>query len=1550
MIKYFEDYISPKLLNYLKKQWKPVKEIPGLTEVGTGGGLENEKSLKFLCDLYLALRSDLEKVLTQRQTDREFLDSRTKANFELNKTLHTDFLSPDYQTVLGHEDGNGRIVMGPKNNLYAKAGGGKPIAPLPDYLKGHHVTLFGPPDDPKLSINAMNGFHRKLKDEPAIVAEILKNPSSLPKWGADDEDSKTPLRSDLVSAGVNLTGCFDGNIEFTDPKNQKTYRLEKTFLSLPIKRFPGLALPSLFLFLDEEPMPLHLYDFALHIFQNWHNPKALAFYVPKLENEEEARYIHAMVKTAEKMIQDIHPEYKLGTVKLFIVLENPRAIFRVNEIMDELYPYFAGASLGWHDYLASTARLFKEDGNYRIPVKADPHIVIKYIKASHSLLSEVVGKRGGVKIGGMYGVLPQDNDLKSDSFQITIKGFIKDVVTQMKRDLSGFWVAHPDFVRIGVALTEAWKSYAEGKKENLETLVTSLLVPKFHKEILDFIKGPDLAGLDIEDVLYPRSLLVADIKESNFIANNHPDEIRFNVFQSLQYLTDWLSGNGCVALPAQIDGVPVRVMDDLATAERSRWEVWHELYHGRFSIDEFLKIAHEEYLFIRKDLSNSKKIVQVKWDTRTEKWYPIAFKLMIKLMTDDRPVEFASELLLPFTIETIRSAHNPWEEVLKVDSQKYTLKSYIEKFNEYFSICGSISFAKELSPHLTLDESKAEKLIKSFSLEQVIETASFHGDIGEDKKTLDEVASKEQSLVLNEDASIKKELRDKGQQYLKTFGFKFLISAQGKTGKELLESLKHRTQNTIDQELENAKTALWEISQKRFQSEKKYSFNLKLQNLLKKHQIPNAQIAITTAPDSPPQLLCLGENTTSLMKFQIASLSKSIGSAFAITYFHHKGVTLDTSVNSLLEKTKSTFRLKGEFAQKVTLIHLMNHTALNLHYVNGVPSEDKMPDVRDLLEGNKAYDYESIKVLGQPGKAFHYSGAGFLILEHLLEAMENKSIQELTKPFLECLGLKNLSFEQTLIKSDKHFPAFAAGAVSTADDISLFLKAMTRAYHDASSDQAIQHEAAVRMLFAENKGSYAFMKAGMGLGVFVMEAGPNRWMLHQGANDGFRSLMLHCFQGPDIGKGLVALCNANLPGVYFIAEAAQIILEELKISGVDFELFQKDFNFKNIPTEQVVNIGYKELVFNAFQNDLPEEIMNKGPKDPLGSYNLAVNGRIISVSNQRFARAENLLSSYLPIFDPELYGRQGKIMDSWESVRHNQEPADTLEFELKTPSKINYVSLSTQYHSGNHPQAVQIEGRSKTDEAWQILVPATELAGHSLKNIKLHPSTTVYEQIKVSIFPDGGLTRLGLYAELPSPHEKKFSAIENAQNISFSDPIPHPKKPLTPDYNINPKQVEANWAVVTKGQQVDVASLAYGGYIISASNEHYSPATQVISPYPPINMFDGSESARSREKNHFEEVVIGIQKVIPIERIEIDFTYFRNNNPFELSLESLELSSSDLPKSKDWKVILPKTPVKAYAGNKMCLDLKKPSLISQFKIKVYPDGGINRIRLLGRKP
>ena len=1564
----YEDFISPKLRESLLKDSIPVEGSTVLRETGRGGGLETPAALAFTGKLYEKLREPLHRILEKRRIDRIFIDERTRACYRFNQDLGYPINDPRYRTVLGEEDSEGRIVVGPKNPFYCRPGYGEPIAPLPEPLQGTHVTLFGPPDDAKLSINAMNAFHRKVKGEPAIVGEILQNSNQKPFWGADDEDSKTPLRRDLIEAGINLTACFEGSIGFQDPKNGKSYSLEKEKLSLPIKRFPGLAIPCTFLFHDGNPIPLHLYDFALHLHANRHRKEALSYYVPKLENEEEAAYIALMVRTAEEMIREETPEYEPGTIRLFIVLENPRAIFRANEIMDALHPYFAGASLGWHDYLASTARLFKNDGNYRIPVKADPDIVIKYIKASHDLLSEVVGSRGGVKIGGMYGILPMENEFTSPSFQLTLKGFIRDVITQMKRNLSGFWVAHPDFVRMGIALVEAWK-LQDSRPDLLERLVRGLLLPEHQEEILKFIHGPDIRGLDRSDPLYPRSLIVADLRESTFIPNHHPDEIRYNVFQSLQYLTDWLSGNGCVALPAQIQGTAVRVMDDLATAERSRWEVWHELHHGRFAIEDFLRIAHEELRFIRKDLSDQKKIVQVKWDERTEKWYPVAFQLMVKLMTDPDPVEFASALLLPFTVDTIRNAPDPWSRALSLDPEKYAISPEIERFNRYFSICGTTAFAAPLSRLPSPDPKIAEALILGLDLQGLNEAASFHGDIGESSRTLDGTAAGEQALVLQSTAILREELLQLGSEYRRKFGFKFLISAKDKSGPELLQALNARILRTREEEFETAKKELWSISLKRLQPLFEESLGTRLEQIRKRHGVAGFQISLSGKGAGVQSLVSGtarsdGTLVTPDTLFEIASLSKSIGTAFALDQFQKTGIPLDSPVNRLFEKAGSSYRIPSidpdhpEWGDQVKIEHLMRHNALNQHYVNGVPMDQPFPSIGDLLSGSERFGYSRIGARFEPGSSFQYSGGGFLVLQHLLETLMNRPFRECIDPFFKLLNLTRTRAaslnEEGFVYADGFrsdgsrvesgrlsFPAIAAGMTGTSSDYLRFLGRLSEAFHDAEATAPVSHETAVRMLLDTDRASQPFMGVNLGTGIFVAEAGANRLAIHQGANDGFRCLSLYCHSGPDRGSGLVILCNADRNGVSFVADAAQEILRELRMEGIDLSRFEAGFDASRLPEEEVVNLGYKALVFGAFQEDLPEIATPPGALDSLSLHNRAIGARIVSVTNQRFARASNLFLPTRPAFDPKAYGRQGKIMDSWESARHNRRPFDEVEFEIQAPSRISFVRFSTRFHLGNQAPRASLLALDPGAKSWIELVPETPLDGHSEKRIQTEIQDQEFQRFKVRMHPDGGLSRIGLFAnDLPLSEQKTFLKSSDATCIRDPEPIPAPLKPLTLSFNTTADEVHQRWNSVAPGGVVDAASAAFGGRILGASNEHYGPAVQLISPFPPIHMFDGFESARSRTPGHTETIEIQLGRPSIPDSIEMDFTWFRNNNPRAIRIEASDGS--------DWKEILALTEVKAFAGNRFLKKIHDPTFFTKVRITIHPDGGMNRFHFLTR--
>jgi len=641
------------------------EDVPGVPGLRVARGLrddfahvETTEALALVVEVYRQVAAPLAQVLRRRARDRAFLDAAVQDMVSRNATRAFD--APDYETPIGLVDHEGRVVMGPLP---------RPSTPyrahVPAFMQGDQVTLFGPPDTAKLAINAMNAIHRRRADEPEVVRALVDERGQVARWGADNEDSKTPIMRAYLQAGANLMGCFDGSLAFVDDERGKKYSIERERRSIPVKRVPGLALPDGAHLVDGRPLPLHLYDLVTHLWHNRAHDAARIFYMPKLENDEEAAYLRALIEATERAIAARDPSYVTGKTQALVVFENPRAIFRIEAIARALGPHFLGGSLGWHDFLASTARLFMHDPRYRIPVKADPNIVIHHIKESHDILAKTLGGIGALKLGGMYGVLPDEGD--EASFSVAMQGFIKDVVTQMKRGLDGFWVAHPDFVRTGLALVAAWRRREKDPSDDaLHRLVKALVEdPRDHGPLLAFVDGPDVPGLAPDDPRYLRGVLAADVATSSVIANDHPDEVRYNVFQALQYLADWLAGNGCVALPASMkdrDGkkIFVRIMDDLATTERSRWELFAEVHHGRVSRALFEQILDEEVAFLRADQDTQTRRIQVRWRGECARWYPIAVRLLRQLVLTTTPPEFVPELILPFTFDCVRASDDPW--------------------------------------------------------------------------------------------------------------------------------------------------------------------------------------------------------------------------------------------------------------------------------------------------------------------------------------------------------------------------------------------------------------------------------------------------------------------------------------------------------------------------------------------------------------------------------------------------------------------------------------------------------------------------------------------------------------------------------------------------------------------------------------------------------------------------------------------------------------------------------------------------------------------------
>ena len=354
-----------------------------------------------------------------------------------------------------------------------------------------------------------------------------------------------------------------------------------------------------------------------------------------------------------------------------------------------------------------------------------------------------------------------------------------------------------------------------------------------------------------------------------------------------------------------------------------------------------------------------------------------------------------------------------------------------------------------------------------------------------------------------------------------------------------------------------------------------------LNSLLKKHNVQGLSIALLDGHSITTQCAGLSnrdQNTpmTPSTWLQQASLSKTIAASFAVSYYKKRNIPMTTKVTDVLGRLRSPFQLgvapglPKQWLDELKLFHLINHTGLGLHYVNGVSPTRKggFPKVLDLLQGkhHSELGYPTIVLEKRPGTAFGYSGAGFMLLQHILELEHNGTeIHNILSKWLVQFNVqpKDIGFNQSDITSNvpstmhvdvAHgyledgtevkgtrlmFPPLAAGGHGSPRGLCTFLYHLARAYHmpPGQGSGAILSDHVHEMFdHSVDLGCFDFMYSKMGLGVFITKAGSNRFLLHQAANDGFRGLFLICFDGPDAGRGFVVLSNGNNNAMFLNAE------------------------------------------------------------------------------------------------------------------------------------------------------------------------------------------------------------------------------------------------------------------------------------------------------------------------------------------------------------------------------------------------------------------------------
>ncbi len=377
------------------------------------------------------------------------------------------------------------------------------------------------PVDRKMIINALN--------------------SDADVFMADFEDSSAPAWDVVIGGQINLLDAVEGSIEFVDEARGKHYQLQDDPAILFV-RPRGLHLIEAHLELDAEPVPASLVDFGLFVF---HNARTLAardagpyFYIPKLESHLEARWWNEIFSHCEDVLG-----LARGQMRATVLIETLPAAFEMDEILYELREHSVGLNCGRWDYIFSFIKTLRSHAEFVIPDRGAVGMSQPNMRAYADLLIRTCHRRGTFAMGGMAAQIPIRNDATANDRALA--SVASDKAREAKAGHDGTWVAHPGL--IGIA-RQAFESVLEGRPNQITR-----------------------PSQDTDDELLGAALLTPPIGPRTDAS------LRQNVRVGIRYLEAWLRGNGCVPL--------YHLMEDAATAEISRMQIWQWIKHGAITDD-----------------------------------------------------------------------------------------------------------------------------------------------------------------------------------------------------------------------------------------------------------------------------------------------------------------------------------------------------------------------------------------------------------------------------------------------------------------------------------------------------------------------------------------------------------------------------------------------------------------------------------------------------------------------------------------------------------------------------------------------------------------------------------------------------------------------------------------------------------------------------------------------------------------------------------------------------------------------------------------------------
>jgi malate synthase len=409
---------------------------------------------------------------------------------------------------------------------------------------------------------------------------------------ADFEDANSPTWENMVDGQINLRDAVRLTINFTSPEG-KSYELKEELAVLMV-RPRGWHLLEKHVLVDGQPVSGGLFDFALYFF---HNAKELIardtgpyFYLPKMESHLEARLWNDVFKMAQNGL-----DVPQGTIRATVLIETIPAAFEMDEILYELRDHSAGLNCGRWDYIFSCIKKFRSKRDFLLADRALVTMTTRFMHSYSLLCIKTCHRRNISAMGGMAAQIPVKNNPKANE-----EAFAK-VRTDKEREASdghdGTWVAHPGMVQLALDVFNArmpQSNQIDKKREDVSVTAADLL---------DF--GPS-----------------EPITEQG---------LRTNVSVGVQYLEAWLRGCGAVPI--------FNLMEDAATAEISRAQVWQWIRHPRGALSDGRKVTKELFRSVLdEELGNIKSGLGEEHFSKRK--YVVARELFDTITTDDSFVEF----------------------------------------------------------------------------------------------------------------------------------------------------------------------------------------------------------------------------------------------------------------------------------------------------------------------------------------------------------------------------------------------------------------------------------------------------------------------------------------------------------------------------------------------------------------------------------------------------------------------------------------------------------------------------------------------------------------------------------------------------------------------------------------------------------------------------------------------------------------------------------------------------------------------------------------------